>query len=171
VERASQSRGPQLLREQDVALDVVPSTWRPYVVSSAGAVDRRAYTMCVLDRLLHGLLRRDIYIAKSKHWGETRAQLLQQDEWASARPKVCRMLSLSVTAEPFIALLRGELDESYRRTAARLDANPYLRSEGDGQKDGIVLTPRTGNQSAGGTSGNVHPGLVGSAPSARSNGQ
>jgi TnpA family transposase len=110
-------------------------------VSSEGVISRRAYTLCVLDRLFHGLLRRDIYVARSKRWGDPRAQLMQNEEWTAARPKMCRMLSLPIMAEPFLALLREELEQAYRRTAGRLDANPFLRVEAEGERETVVLTP------------------------------
>ena len=69
----------------------MPASWRRYVLLGEGVVDRRAYTMCVLDRLYQGLRRRDVYVDRSKHWGDTRALLLQGEEWTAARPNVSRM--------------------------------------------------------------------------------
>jgi len=41
-----------------------------------------------VHRLHQGLRRRDIYVRQSKHWGDTRALLLQGEEWTAARPNV-----------------------------------------------------------------------------------
>lgn len=127
--------------ESDVALAIVPSTWRRFVVPTDGRVDRRAYTVCVLDRLFHGLQRRDVYVVRSKRWGDTRAQLLQNEEWTAARPKVCRMLNLPTTSEPYLRLLRDELDQSYRRAISRLENNDTTRIESIGERERVVVSP------------------------------
>ncbi len=137
--RRLEGQGP--LREQDVDVGIVPASWRRYVLLGDGAVDRRAYTLCVLDRLHQGLRRRDVYVRQSKHWGDTRALLLQGEEWTAARPNVSRMLSLPSSAEPFAALLREELDQAYRRAAARFADNRFLRIVAVHDRASLVLTP------------------------------
>jgi TnpA family transposase len=138
--RDLQGRGP-VVGEGDVALAVVPSTWRRFVTPAESVVDRRAYTVCVLDRLSHGLQRRDVYVARSKHWGDTRAQLLQGDEWTGARSKVCRMLNLPATVEPYLQLLRDELDEAYRHAIRNLKDSDTTRIESVAEKERIVISP------------------------------
>jgi TnpA family transposase len=130
------------VREEELPLAVVTSAWRRLVFPTRGEVDRRAYTLCVLERLRHALARHDVFVDKSKHWGDPRAQLLEGSAWEAARPRVCRMLRRSPNAEDELALLEKELDQTYRRTIARFDENEAARVER--KKDGretLVLSP------------------------------
>lgn len=138
--RDLEGRGP-VVGEGDVALAVVPASWRRFVMPTESVVDRRAYTVCVLDRLTHGLHRRDVYVARSKRWGDTRAQLLQGEEWTGARSKVCRMLNLPATAEPYLELLREELEQAYRHAISNLKDNDATRIESVAEKERIVVSP------------------------------
>ena len=138
--RALEERGP-FVGEGDVDLTVVPPTWRRFVTPAESVVDRRAYTVCVLDRLAHGLHRRDVYTPRSKRWGDTRAQLLQGEEWTAARSKVCRMLNLPPSAEPYRQLLRDELEEAYRFAIRSLKDNDTARIEAVAEKERIVVSP------------------------------
>ena len=47
---------------------VISEGWRPFVIAD-GKVDRRAYTLCVLDRLRLALRRRDVYVIGAGRWG------------------------------------------------------------------------------------------------------
>src|SRR5262249_41320818 len=131
----------KVLRESDVALGIVPATWRPYVLDASGSVRREAYTMCVLERVWRGLQRREVCTPRSKKWGDPRNYLLPESAWSAERPKVCRMLNLPATAEPFIELLRAELDASYPVTADHFDDNHALRIEEKDDKEKFVLEP------------------------------
>ena len=60
---------------QEAPLDVVPSAWRRLVKPPRGAeVDRRAYTLCILERLQDSLRRRDVFVSRSERWGNPRDQ-------------------------------------------------------------------------------------------------
>lgn len=131
----------KVVRESDVSLAIVPKTWRPFVVDSSGIVDREAYTMCVLEGIGRGLQRRDVFALRSKKWGDPRNYLLPEDAWKTEKPNVCRMLNLPATAEPFIELLRSELDAAYHVTADRMHENHALRIEEEDGEDKLVVTP------------------------------
>jgi TnpA family transposase len=133
--------GRKVLQESDVALAVVPAKWMPFVVESPGVVNREAYTMCVLERLGHGLRRREIFAPRSKKWGDPRSYLLPDSAWPTERPKVCRSLNLPTTPGPFIDLLREEVDASYHLAADRFEENAALRIEEEGDLEKFVLTP------------------------------
>ena len=107
-------------RDDEVPLAVLTPAWRRLVHPSPGEVDRRAYTLCTLERLREALARHDIFVDKSRHWGDPRAQLLTGSAWKAAQSRVCRMLRLSPGPDEELTLLRQELDQAYRRTAGRL---------------------------------------------------
>jgi TnpA family transposase len=133
--------GRKVLQESDVVMAVVPSAWEPYVVELPGVVNRAAYTMCVLERLDHGLRRREIFAPKSKKWGDPRRYLHPDSAWPAERPKVCRMLNLPATPGPFLELLRAEVDAAYHLTADRLAKNDALRIEDKDDLEKFILTP------------------------------
>jgi hypothetical protein len=58
---------------QQAPLDGVPSAWRRLVKPPREAeVDRRAYTLCTLERLQDNLRRRDVFVSRSERWGNPR---------------------------------------------------------------------------------------------------
>lgn len=104
-------------------LALAQGVWRRIVVDGQGHVDRRAYTLCVVECLQDALRRRDVFVAKSDRWGDPRAKLLEGEEWKSARPRVCRALGLERRAETELQELTRTLAEAYQRTVA----NPHAR--------------------------------------------
>jgi hypothetical protein len=60
-------------REPDMStapLDFVPQSWLEWVRTEDGTVDRRAYTVCALERLQDGLRRRDVFVKGADRWGD-----------------------------------------------------------------------------------------------------
>ena len=121
--------------------EILSAAWRKVVVQPDRKINRRFYTFCALERLQDALRRRDVYVTPSERWGDPRAKLLRGQAWEAARPDVCRMLDLSPKAEPELAKLGKQLDEAYRRVAAKLPHNPAFRIERVKGKDRPVLTP------------------------------
>ena len=44
-------------------LKIVDKKWAVWVIDENGSIDRRAYTFCVLEKLLEGLRRRDLFVS------------------------------------------------------------------------------------------------------------
>ncbi len=112
-------------------LKIVDKKWANWVVTEDGNIDRRAYTFCVLEQLLQGLRRRDLFVTPSERWSNPRAKLLQGQAWESARASVCRTLNLNPQPEPEILTLSQQLDQAYSRTAENLPHNSEVRIEVD----------------------------------------
>ena len=120
--------------------EVVGKAWQSPVLRDDGAVDLRAYTFCVLERLQTALKRRDVFVAPSWRHADPRAGLLDGAEWQACRPIICRTLGLSLSAEPTLVALTAELDRTYRAVAKRLPENPAVRFETIGDKSELVLS-------------------------------
>ena len=86
------------------------------------------------------LRRRDVFVAPSWRYADPRSGLLAGSEWEAARPIVCRSLGYPADAEPVLAALAEELDQTYRRVAARLPDNPAVTFERVDGKDELVLS-------------------------------
>jgi len=131
--------GERRPRMREAPQSVVSRPWRRLVRPHRGAVDRRAYTFCVLERLQDGLHRRDLFVAPpapSERWDDPRAKLLQGAAWEAARASVCRTLDLAPTPEGELATLASVLDEAYHQAAANLPANAAVRIEHPTQNSG-----------------------------------
>jgi TnpA family transposase len=131
-------------RESDLSrapLDVIPRGWRRFAIGPGHAIDRRAYTLCVLQALQDGLRRRDLFVGRSDRWGDPRIKLLHGPDWEAARPQVCRVLGRQVTAAAEWEQLGHQLDEAYRRTAGNLPTNAAVRIEAVAGRDTLILTP------------------------------
>ena len=122
-------------------LDVVPGAWRRLVLPRRQAVaDRRAYTLCAMERLQDSLRRRDVFVSRSERWGDPRVKLLQGAQWEAMRPQVCRALGRSESPEPELHALAQQLDTAYQRTAANFPTNAAVRVEQVKGRDTLTLT-------------------------------
>ena len=96
-------------------------------------IERKTYSLGVVEALQDNLKRRDIYVAPSERWADPRAKLLSGDEWEAARSQVLRTLELPPDPREYIEDLGWRLDGSYRRTAENAPHNAALQ---------VVLTAR-----------------------------
>lgn len=127
--------------DHDPPTAIVSQAWQRHVVQDNGRINTTAYAFCVLDRLRSAIRRRDVFISPSWRYADPRAGLLAGAEWEAARPIVCRSLALSVQPQATLTALARELDETYRRVAARLPENNAVRLETIGDKTELVLSP------------------------------
>jgi len=125
----------------DAPLAVVPRAWQHLVRGGDAWIDRRAYTLCVLEQLRLALRRREVFVTPSTRWGDPRARLLQGAAWETTRPQVCRLLGRTTVPATELAVLGQQLDEAYRRTAAALPENTTVRVETSTGRHTLVLTP------------------------------
>lgn len=134
---AAQDGHAQLTRPP---LDIGTKGWRPYVTGDDGAVDKKAYVFCCLDRLRSALRRRDLFVSPSIRYRDARIGLLTGAAWEAARPTVCRSLGHTLSADETIAALSGLLDQTYHAVATNLPSNPWARVERVDGKDELILT-------------------------------
>ncbi len=127
----------------EAPLAVVLPAWRRLVVQTAPTyrVDRKAYTFALLEQLQTALKRHDVFVSPSEKWADPRAKLLQGAAWEAARPQVCRALGHTTDAAIELETLSHHLDASYRRTAANLATNPFVRVEREKGRDTVVISP------------------------------
>jgi len=104
---------------QGAPMEVVPASWKRHVAPAGQPLDRRYYTLCVLERLHEALRRHDVFVDESTRWGDPRAKLLAGDAWERVRPTICQSLGRSVTPEKELDELAERLDAAYRSTTAR----------------------------------------------------
>jgi TnpA family transposase len=127
--------------DNDPPTAIVGKAWRCHVMQDNGRFNATAYTFCTLDKLRSAIRRRDVFISPSWRYADPRAGLLSGAEWEAARPIVCRSLGLTAHPEATLSALTRELDETYRRVAARLPENNAVRFETVGDKTELVLSP------------------------------
>ena len=120
---------------------VIPRSWRGRVIGKDNRVNRRAYTLCVLEQLQDRLRHRNLFVSPSERWGDPRRKLLHGEKWRALRPQVCRSLGHSESAEQALEQLARGLDEGYRRAMAEIPANADVRIERDNGHDRLVVTP------------------------------
>ena len=121
-------------------LEIVSGAWRRWVLTGNGHVDRRAYTLCFLERLQDSLRRRDVFVPKSERWGDPRAKLLHGAEWDAVRIQVCRSLGRQPTAAGELQQLACQLDEAFRRTAENLPTNTAVSLDPQNGRETLTLS-------------------------------
>jgi len=133
-------KAPDML---EAPLAVVPPAWRRLVVQTVPTyrVDRKAYTFALLEQLQAALKRHDVFVSPSEKWADLRAKLLQGAAWEAARPRVCRGLGHTTDHAAELDTLARRLDERYRRTAANLARNSFVRVERGKGRDTVVISP------------------------------
>lgn len=119
--------------------DFVPKSWERRVTRN-GIVDRRAWTLCLVDRLRSALRRRDVFAAPSLRFADPRVGLLDGAAWEAARPTVCRTLGKSQNAAEEIGRLAERLNRAFQSAASNLPENASVRIEPNGTAEDLVLT-------------------------------
>jgi TnpA family transposase len=117
----------------------VPKSWERRVTRN-GVVDRRAWTLCLVDRLRGALRRRDVFAVPSLRFADPRLGLLDGAAWEAARPTVCRTLGKSQNAAEEIHRLAERLDQTFRSVASNLPNNASVRIEQNDTDKDLVLT-------------------------------
>jgi hypothetical protein len=92
-----------------------------------GAVNRHAYTLCVLEQFYRHLKRREIYAEASTKWRNPQAQLLEGEKWAAIRPDVLIALGLPADPDALLAEHSRTLAAAYREVGGRLAVNAEVR--------------------------------------------
>ncbi|MFF8026542.1 Tn3 family transposase [Streptomyces sp. NPDC007896] len=114
---------PLLPREIDSKL--VPPAWRRAVLNNAdlpaGAVDRDAYVVCVLEQLYRALQRRDVFASPSNRWSDPRARLLDGKAWEAVREDTLAGLSLNEPVEEHLKGRVKALDAAWQLMAEPLE--------------------------------------------------
>jgi TnpA family transposase len=117
----------------------VPKSWERRVMRD-GTVDRRAWTLCLVDQLRGALRRRDVFAVPGLRFADPRIGLLDGVAWEAARPTICRTLGKSQNAAEEIGRLTEQLDRAFRTVAGNLSQNAGARIEPDGADVDLVLT-------------------------------
>lgn len=131
------SRKPVLA---EAPLAIVSNPWKRLVFDQEGRVSKRGYTLCFLDKLQDSLHRRDVYVGNSDRWGDTRAKLLQGQEWQANRIQVCRSLGHPLNPGEAIAGLTRQLDAAYRQVAANFAGNPAVELDRSGKRPTLTVS-------------------------------
>ena len=111
----------------DAPLAMVSKGWLRWVCPTAGEVERRAYTFCLLEQLMNGLRCRDLYVSPSVQWSNPQEKLLQGREWIAVRAQICRSLNLDPEPDQELVQLKQQLNDSYSRTAQNLSTNDAVQ--------------------------------------------
>ena len=104
-------------------------------------INRKAYTLCVAERLQEALRRHEVFVAPSERGSDPRAKLLQGAAWEAVRGQVCQTLGRSEKAEETLSALQTELHTAYQHTLTNFAANTAVRIEQKEGQDHLILTP------------------------------
>lgn len=104
---------------------IVSDAWRQLAMPD-DAIDKRGYTLCLVDKLRAALRRRDVFVPAGDRWGDPRRLLLEPAAWKRAEPGVLANLALPTSPGGYLAGLARELDTGYRHAASALAADPAL---------------------------------------------
>jgi len=116
---------------------VVTGSWKRLVFGhpehEGGAVNRHAYTFCVLEQFYRHLKRREIHAEASTRWRNPQAQLLEGEAWVAIRPEVLTTLGLPADPDALLAAHSRALDAAYREVGGRLAVNTEVRVDDAGK--------------------------------------
>jgi TnpA family transposase len=121
-------------------LTIVSKGWQRWVWLEDGTLNRHAYTFAVLEQLMAGLSRRDIFISPSVRWSNPRAKLLQGEAWEALRPQVCRILDLEALPQKELEQMGQQLDAAYQCTAQNWVNNSAVRLEIENGRQTLILS-------------------------------
>lgn len=107
----------------DAPLSAMSSGWQRLVVGDNGKVDRKAFSLGVLEAIQDALKRRDVYVSTGERYADPRVKLLSGEAWEAARTSVLRALELPDSPEEYLREMGERLGTAYRRTAENLPYN------------------------------------------------
>ncbi|TDW26979.1 Tn3 family transposase [Cryobacterium psychrophilum] len=120
-----------------VDLSVLSPAWQR-LIEAAGEIDRRAYTVAVMDAVHKALRRRDIFVVGGRRWGDPRARLLTDPAWQETKNETLTSLQLSEEPAAHLEGVRHSLDARYRAAADQLANNTAVRIDDAGK---VHLSP------------------------------
>jgi len=120
-----------------VDLSVVSPAWQR-LIEGAGGIDRRAYTVAVMDAVHKALRRRDIFVVGGRRWGDPRARLLTDPAWQATKNETLTSLQLPEEPAAHLEGVRHSLDARYRAAADQLTNNTAVRIDDAGK---VHLSP------------------------------
>ena len=105
----------------EVRVSLLRGPWQRLAGCDDGTLDKRAYTLGVLEQLRLALRRRDVFAPGSERWSDPRRQLLEGAAWLRARSSVRQSLKLPSDAAQQLAHVAAQLDEAYRYVEQTVD--------------------------------------------------
>ena len=120
-----------------VDLSVLSPAWQR-LIEAAGEIDRRAYTVAVMDAVHKALRRRDIFVVGGRRWGDPRARLLTDPAWQATKNETLTSLQLPEEPAAHLAGVRHSLDARYRAAADQLAHSTEVRIDDAGN---VHLSP------------------------------
>ncbi|SGZ09182.1 Transposase Tn3 family protein [Moritella viscosa] len=127
----------QILEEPPEGIITTP--WKRLIFDKQGEISKKGYSLCFLDKFQDSLRRRDIFVENSDRWGDTRAKLLQGDEWSANRLQVCRSLGHPVHPGEAIDRLTKQLDTAYKKVAENFDNNDAVKLDHSGKFPSLTI--------------------------------
>lgn len=62
--------GKRQFKRENLPLSFIDKSWVSWVIKKNGSIDRKAYTFWILEQLVKGLQRRDLFVNKSERWSK-----------------------------------------------------------------------------------------------------
>ncbi|EMQ96642.1 transposase Tn3 [Paeniglutamicibacter gangotriensis Lz1y] len=121
----------------EVDLSVLSPAWQRLVTASDD-INRKAYTVAVMDAVHKALRRRDIFVVGGRRWGDPRARLLSDPAWQETKNETLRALQLPEEPAEHLQGVRHRLDARYRAAAGQLAGHPAVRIDDAGK---VHLSP------------------------------
>ncbi|MBT2552313.1 Tn3 family transposase [Arthrobacter sp. ISL-5] len=118
-------------------LSVLSPVWQRLIKASE-KIERRAFTVAVMDAVHKALRRRDIFVVGGRRWGDPRARLLTDPAWQATKNEALTALQLPEDPAAHLYGVRESLDARYRAAADQLADNPAVRIDNDGK---VHLSP------------------------------
>ncbi|MFD7541897.1 Tn3 family transposase [Streptomyces sp. NPDC059819] len=139
---------PDLLRRAkigpaDIDQGLLDASWKRLVLMAPhlelGAVDEKAYTLCVVKQFHRWLRSRQIFTRNGSKWRDLRAMLLDGKPWQQQKPTLLMSLGLPESPTELLAARADELDARLRQVAQRLPSYSQVHVGQDGQLEFTVL--------------------------------
>ena len=125
-----------------VDLSVVSPAWRR-LIEGAGGIDRRAYSVAVMDAVHKAQRRRDIFVVGGRRWGDPRARVLTDPAWQATKNETLTSLQLPEEPAAHLEGVRHSLDARCRAAADQLAKNTAVRIDDAGKVHLPPLEART----------------------------
>jgi TnpA family transposase len=137
IREMNEQPGPLPVTLENVPVAFVSAQWHPRVRRKDGAVNRRAYELCVLSELRDALRAGAVWLEGSRQYANLDSYLIPKARWEQLRQTYCEMVGVPAAGAVQLEIKQAALEEGLARLDRRLPQNEYVRIE----QGELVLSP------------------------------
>lgn len=124
---------------KDAPTDGMTQSWKNIIFKN-DTLKPCPYTFWVIENMVKGIKKFDIFIENSDKFSDPRSNLIQPEEWVSKKQTILGTLRWSANPKESLEPLKVELNTVYKNTVENWESNPDVRVDEKNGKPKVIIT-------------------------------